>query len=130
MRYPDYLQLTLSKDEDSGSNEFDGNLAVLEAKPKLKRPPMYADRGAHGRSAVAAAAAGPGRLAAPTGLGQARRPVRNCAGGHSRSNARAAPASGLTRPSPAKPGPGRDRRSPGARLFRHARLWQCPSDGQ
>ncbi|MGB3610867.1 MAG: ATP-dependent Clp protease adapter ClpS [Cellvibrio sp.] len=41
MRYPDYLQLTLSKDEDSGSNEFDGNLAVLEAKPKLKRPPMY-----------------------------------------------------------------------------------------
>src|SRR5690606_4593255 len=41
MRYPYYLQLTLSKDEDSGSNEFDGNLAVLEAKPKLKRPPMY-----------------------------------------------------------------------------------------
>lgn len=41
MRNPDDLQLTLSKDEDSGSNEFDGNLAVLEAKPKLKRPPMY-----------------------------------------------------------------------------------------
>lgn len=41
MRNPDYHQLTLSKDEDSGSNEFDGNLAVLEAKPKLKRPPMY-----------------------------------------------------------------------------------------
>ncbi len=41
MRNPDYLQLTLSKDEDSDSNEFDGNLAVLEAKPKLKRPPMY-----------------------------------------------------------------------------------------
>ncbi len=41
MRYPDHLQLTSSKDEDSGSNEFDGNLAVLEAKPKLKRPPMY-----------------------------------------------------------------------------------------
>lgn len=35
------LQLTLSKDKDSDANEFDGNLAVLEAKPKLRRPPMY-----------------------------------------------------------------------------------------
>lgn len=31
-------QLTLSKDEDYDS---DGNLAVQEAKPKLKRPSMY-----------------------------------------------------------------------------------------
>lgn len=41
MRISLKLQLTLSKDEDSDANEFDGNLAVLEAKPKLKRPPMY-----------------------------------------------------------------------------------------
>lgn len=41
MRNSPHLQLTLSKDDDADVNEFDGNLAVLEAKPKLKRPPMY-----------------------------------------------------------------------------------------
>lgn len=34
-------QPTSAKDDDAGSGEFDGNLAVLEAKPKLKRPPLY-----------------------------------------------------------------------------------------
>lgn len=41
MRNSPYFQLTLSHDKDSDVNEFDGNLAVLEAKPKLKRPPLY-----------------------------------------------------------------------------------------
>lgn len=41
MRNRSNLQLTLSKDKDSDANEFDGNLAVLEAKPKLRRPPMF-----------------------------------------------------------------------------------------
>lgn len=41
MRISANLQLTLSKDEDSDANEFDGNLAVVEAKPKLRRPPLY-----------------------------------------------------------------------------------------
>lgn len=35
------LQLTLNQDGDSESGDLDGNLAVLESKPKLKRPPMY-----------------------------------------------------------------------------------------
>ncbi len=35
------LQLTLSKDSDSDGGDLDGNLAVIESKPKLKRPPMY-----------------------------------------------------------------------------------------
>ena len=35
------LQLTLNQDGDSDSGDLDGNLAVLESKPKLKRPPMY-----------------------------------------------------------------------------------------
>lgn len=41
MRNSANLQLTFSKDEDSGTNEFDGGLAVVEAKPKLRRPPLY-----------------------------------------------------------------------------------------
>ena len=35
------LQLTLNQDGDPDSGDLDGNLAVLESKPKLKRPPMY-----------------------------------------------------------------------------------------
>lgn len=36
------LRLTLgSKDGDEGISESDGGLAVQEAKPQLKRPPMY-----------------------------------------------------------------------------------------
>ena len=35
------LRLTLAKDDDNSADEFDGGLAVLTAKPKLKRPPMY-----------------------------------------------------------------------------------------
>lgn len=34
-------QLTLGKDDDASGGEFDGNLAVLEAKPKLRKPPLY-----------------------------------------------------------------------------------------
>jgi len=41
MRNPENLQLTLSKDEDTQGGDHDGSLAVLEAKPKLRRPPMY-----------------------------------------------------------------------------------------
>lgn len=35
------LQLTLNQDGDSDTGNRDGNLAVLESKPKLKRPSMY-----------------------------------------------------------------------------------------
>lgn len=35
------LQLTLGKDLDDSAADSDGGLAVLPAKPKLKRPPMY-----------------------------------------------------------------------------------------
>jgi ATP-dependent Clp protease adaptor protein ClpS len=35
------LQLTLNQDGDTKNGDLDGNLAVLESKPKLKRPPMY-----------------------------------------------------------------------------------------
>lgn len=35
------LQLTLNQQGDSDSENHDGNLAVLESKPKLKRPSMY-----------------------------------------------------------------------------------------
>lgn len=35
------LQLTLNQDGDQDSYGGDGSLAVLESKPKLKRPPMY-----------------------------------------------------------------------------------------
>jgi len=35
------LQLTLGKDSDDSAADSDGGLAVLPAKPKLKRPPMY-----------------------------------------------------------------------------------------
>lgn len=35
------LQLTFNQDKNSDGADFEGNLAVLESKPKLKRPPMY-----------------------------------------------------------------------------------------
>jgi ATP-dependent Clp protease adaptor protein ClpS len=35
------LQLTLGKDSDDSAADSEGGLAVLPAKPKLKRPPMY-----------------------------------------------------------------------------------------
>jgi ATP-dependent Clp protease adaptor protein ClpS len=35
------LQLTLNQDGDESADDLDGNLAVLESKPKLKRPSMY-----------------------------------------------------------------------------------------
>lgn len=35
------LQLTLGKDSDDSAADSDGGLAVLPAKPKLKRPSMY-----------------------------------------------------------------------------------------
>jgi ATP-dependent Clp protease adaptor protein ClpS len=35
------LQLTLSQDSDDSAADSDGGLAVLPARPKLKRPPMY-----------------------------------------------------------------------------------------
>ncbi|MES2823166.1 MAG: ATP-dependent Clp protease adapter ClpS [Pseudomonadota bacterium] len=35
------IQLTLNQDGDSDAENHDGSLAVLEAKPKLKRPSMY-----------------------------------------------------------------------------------------
>lgn len=41
MRNPTDHQLTLDKDDDANGDEFDGSLAVLTAKPKLKRPPLY-----------------------------------------------------------------------------------------
>lgn len=41
MRNSAIYQLTLSKENDTGGGEFDGNLAVLEAKPKLRKPPLY-----------------------------------------------------------------------------------------
>lgn len=41
MRNPVNHQLTLGKDDDASGDEFDGNLAVLEAKPKLRKPPLY-----------------------------------------------------------------------------------------
>ncbi len=36
-----YLQLTLSKESDDDVYIDDGDVAVREEKPKLKRPPMY-----------------------------------------------------------------------------------------
>jgi ATP-dependent Clp protease adaptor protein ClpS len=41
MRNPANLQLTLSQDSNVEGDNADGNLAVLESKPKLKRPPLY-----------------------------------------------------------------------------------------
>jgi len=41
MRNPVNDQLTLGKDDEASGDEFDGNLAVLEAKPKLRKPPLY-----------------------------------------------------------------------------------------
>lgn len=41
MSNPTNLQLTLHQDGDSDAGNHDGNLAVLESKPKLKRPSMY-----------------------------------------------------------------------------------------
>jgi ATP-dependent Clp protease adaptor protein ClpS len=35
------LQLILSQQGDSDDEHHEGNLAVLESKPKLKKPPMY-----------------------------------------------------------------------------------------
>lgn len=35
------LILRLSKDGSEGDSDYDGGLAVQEAKPTLKRPPMY-----------------------------------------------------------------------------------------
>lgn len=35
------LQLTLNQSGDSEGGDLQGNLAVLESKPKLKRPSMY-----------------------------------------------------------------------------------------
>lgn len=35
------LQLTLNQSGDSEDGDLQGNLAVLESKPKLKRPSMY-----------------------------------------------------------------------------------------
>jgi ATP-dependent Clp protease adaptor protein ClpS len=35
------LQLTLGKDSDDSAADSEGGLAVLPAKPKLKRPSMY-----------------------------------------------------------------------------------------
>lgn len=35
------LQLTLNQSGDSEGGDLHGNLAVLESKPKLKRPSMY-----------------------------------------------------------------------------------------
>jgi ATP-dependent Clp protease adaptor protein ClpS len=35
------LQLTLNQDGGSKDADLDGNLAVLETKPTLKRPPLY-----------------------------------------------------------------------------------------
>ena len=35
------LQLTLSQHSGSEPGDSEGNLAVLESKPKLKRPPLY-----------------------------------------------------------------------------------------
>lgn len=41
MGNPDYPKLRLSKDGEPDAPDFDGDLAVQEAKPKLKKPPMY-----------------------------------------------------------------------------------------
>lgn len=41
MGNPINLELTLNHDRDFDSENSDGNLAVLEAKPKLKAPSMY-----------------------------------------------------------------------------------------
>lgn len=41
MRNEVFAQFTLGKDGDDSAGEFDGNLAVLESTPKLKRPPLY-----------------------------------------------------------------------------------------
>ncbi len=35
------LRLTLNKDDEQGDPDSEGGLAVQEAKPKLKKPPMY-----------------------------------------------------------------------------------------
>lgn len=35
------VQFSASKDDDGSAGEFDGNLAVLESTPKLKRPSLY-----------------------------------------------------------------------------------------
>jgi ATP-dependent Clp protease adaptor protein ClpS len=40
MRYSENTRLTL-EGSDEGSSSDDGNLAVAEAKPKLKRPSLY-----------------------------------------------------------------------------------------
>lgn len=40
MRKTIFSQLTLSN-EDEGSDDYDGHIAVQEQKPKLKRPPLY-----------------------------------------------------------------------------------------
>lgn len=37
----DYLQLRLSMDDDNENPEIEGDVAVQEAKPELKPPPMY-----------------------------------------------------------------------------------------
>ena len=34
-------RLTLVKDDDEGTPDFDGDIALQEAKPLLKKPPMY-----------------------------------------------------------------------------------------
>jgi ATP-dependent Clp protease adaptor protein ClpS len=39
MSYPEILQLTLSREDELGSD--DGGLALQTAKPALKRPPLY-----------------------------------------------------------------------------------------
>ena len=35
------LRLTLGKEDDQGAPDHDGGLAVEEAKPQLKKPPLY-----------------------------------------------------------------------------------------
>jgi ATP-dependent Clp protease adaptor protein ClpS len=37
----DYLQLRLSMNDENDNPELDGDVAVQEAKPELKAPPMY-----------------------------------------------------------------------------------------
>lgn len=41
MRYSQKFQLTLGKDDDPAERDSDGGLAVMETRPKLRRPSLY-----------------------------------------------------------------------------------------
>lgn len=41
MRYSEKFQLTLGKEDHLGDSDLEDGLAIMEARPKLKRPSLY-----------------------------------------------------------------------------------------